>query len=69
MNVSTERHGLTQRFNEMKAEGLTDMKFFLGETSVATVEQVCGDVNRILDLVRAGKGQVVESWGDKPTPC
>lgn len=65
--VHTERHGLSQRFEKMKAEGLTDMKFFLGETSNATVEEVCGDVNRVLDRLADGKFTVVEKWDDKPS--
>ena len=68
MNVSTERHALTRRFNKMKDnDGLLDMKFFLGDTSEATVEQVCGDVNHVLELYKDNKGREVTSWGDKPS--
>lgn len=68
MNVLTERHDLTRRFNEMKEnDGLLDMKFFLGDTSEATVEQVCGDVNHVLDLYKDNKARKVTTWGDKPS--
>lgn len=51
----TERDQLQNRFQELKAQGLVDMKLHLGRrASEATVEAVCAEVNRIDDLMDRG---------------
>jgi hypothetical protein len=62
--TKTERQKLAERFQEMKAQGLTDMKFHLGRASEATTESVCAEVNKLLDNIEAGKVQRLPSWGD-----
>ncbi len=64
----TAREALLTRFHKMKEEGLRDMKFFLGKVSESTVEEVCGEVNRLYDEVAKGNVKVVESWGDSQRP-
>lgn len=62
--MTTERQKLAERFQEMKAQGLTDMKFHLGRVSEATTEAVCAEVNKLLDNINSGKVQRLDSWGD-----
>lgn len=64
MTVMTERQKLSERFQVMKAQGLTDMKFHLGKVSESTTDAVCAEVNRLLDNVKAGKVQEMGPWGD-----
>jgi hypothetical protein len=53
-----ERSKLLTRFYDMKSKGMIDMKFdFSPAANAATVEEVCEEVNRILDAVEsAGPG-------------
>lgn len=63
--MDTARTALVRRFEEMKAAGLRDMKFFLGSVSEETVEAVCAEVNRLHDMVDKGKDvKEMTSWGD-----
>lgn len=56
MTNKTERQKLAERFQVMKArDGLTDMKFHLGQVSETTTDAVCGEVNRLLDNLESGK--------------
>lgn len=64
MTKKTERQTLFDRFQDMKAQGLTDMKFQLGKVSEATAEAVYAEVNRLLDNVEDGKVQEMTPWGD-----
>ena len=65
MEPRNERDFLTARFQEEKErDGLVDMKFFFGQVSEQTVDDVCGEVNRLHRLVEEGKYEVVERWGD-----
>lgn len=65
----TAREALLTRFHKMKADSdLRDMKFYLGKVSEATVEDVCGEVNRLYDEVAKGNVKEVHSWGDSQRP-
>lgn len=65
MATQSEREVLVTRFQVMKAsEGLKDVKFFLGKVSEATVDQVCGDVNSLLDKVENGEVHTIDKWND-----
>jgi hypothetical protein len=65
MAKMTERQILSDRFSAMKAGGvLVDMKFHLGDVSEATTEAVFSEVNHVLDHLRDGKVNWLESWGD-----
>lgn len=60
----SERQTLYDRFQVMKAQGLTDMKFHLGKVNETTAEAVFAEVNRLLDNVEEGKVQEMPAWGD-----
>lgn len=65
MTTQTEQAKLVERFHKMTAEdGLRDMKFFFGQVAEATVDEFCGEVNRLYTLVEEGKFTKIESWGD-----
>lgn len=64
MTTQSERQRLMERFQSMKAQGLTDMKFHLGKVSEATTEAVFSEVNRLLDNIETGKVQEMSPWGD-----
>lgn len=52
----SEAERLEARFRKMKTNGLLDLKLSFGplEDGV-TVEQLCGEVNEVLDAVEAGR--------------
>lgn len=65
MESPKERDMLRKRFQQLKEnDGLVDMKFFLGQVSEHTVDDVCEEVNRLYKLVEEGKCKLVTSWGD-----
>ena len=65
MEPQKERDLLAARFKRMKAEnGLVDLKFFFGQVSECTVDDFCGEVNRLYKLVDDGKCTKLEDWGD-----
>lgn len=69
MESQKERDLLRERFQSLKKnKGLVDMKFFLGQVSECTVDDVCGEVNRLYKLVEEGKYKLVTSWGDRKGP-
>ena len=45
---------LQNRFDEMKAEGLVNVKFFLHNTDDAVLEEVCSEVLAMLDAEASG---------------
>ena len=47
----SEREALTDRFGSLREQGLVDVKFLLRNADGATVEQVCGDVNAMMDEI------------------
>lgn len=67
--MESARSALVRRFESMKAGGLVDMKFFLGQVSEETVEAVCAEVNRLHDLLDKGRDvKEVTSWADSNRP-
>jgi hypothetical protein len=42
---------LAKRFEQRKAEGLVDVKFYLRNLDEATVDHVCGEVNALYDAM------------------
>jgi len=67
----TEKAKLLALFEERRAAGLQDMKFLLANTSEASVEEVCADVNRFYDEIKKENLKTVEHWGDsnRETPA
>ena len=53
--VVKESLKLSDRCNEMARAGLVDVKFLLRDTSDATKEIVCGEVNAMLDALDRGE--------------
>ena len=53
--ANMESARLTTRCEAMRRDGLVDVKFTLGDTRGATVEDVCGEVNSMLDAFEAGR--------------
>lgn len=49
-----------QRFEELREQGLVDMKFFVGEVSDATAEDFCAEFLRMDKLIQDGKSQVLD---------
>lgn len=66
--TSTARQALTADFQAKKAKGLKDLKFFFGNVSETTVEEVCAEVNKIYAEVEKGNVIVQKSWGDSQRP-
>ncbi len=52
--ATNECERLTTRFAEMRNQGLVNVKFLLRNTDEAVVEQVCGEVNAMLDAYENG---------------
>ena len=51
----TARDVLVKRFKAMEGNGLVDVKFLLRNPDEATGEQVCREVNDLLDAVERGE--------------
>lgn len=51
MVSTSERNSLDARYAKMKACGLVDVKFLLGNTAEATSEEVCREVNAMYAAV------------------
>ena len=67
--MTTAREQLTADFQAKKANGLKDIKFFLGtDVSDSTVEDVCAEVNKLYAEVAKGNFKILESWGDSQRP-
>jgi hypothetical protein len=62
--TKTARETLTADFQAKKAKGLKDLKFLFGDVSQSTVEEVCGEVNKIYAEIEKGNVIVQKSWGD-----
>ena len=54
MDKQSERQKLAARYEEMRAGGLVDVKFYLRNPGEATVEQVCGELNAMYAAVESG---------------
>ena len=66
--TQTAREQLTANFQANKANGLKDIKFFLGNVSDSTVEDVCAEVNKLYAEVAKGNFKILKSWGDSHRP-
>jgi len=55
---------LRETFKAKVAEGLVDMKFYLSNVDEATTEDVCAEVNAMLDAIQSGDVVRIVSWGD-----
>lgn len=64
----TARAQLLAAFQAKKAAGLRDMKFFLGNVTESTTEEVCAEVNKLSAEVAKGNAKTVKSWGDSQRP-
>lgn len=62
--TTAARDALTATFQAKKANGLRDLKFLFGDVSESTVEDVCGEVNKIYAEVEKGNVIIQKSWGD-----
>lgn len=58
------RETLAARYETMAANGLVDVKFFLGNAGEATTEQVCREVNALYDALDRGDCEVLD-FGDR----
>lgn len=52
-----------QRFQELREQGLVDMKFFVGEVSDATAEEFCEEFVQMEALILEGKVRPLD-FGD-----
>jgi hypothetical protein len=66
--TQTAREQLLATFEEKKAAGLKDMKFFFGNVTESTVDEVCADVNKLYAEVAKGNVKAVEAFGDSNRP-
>ncbi len=66
--TNTAREILTADFQAKKAKGLKDLKFFLGNVSESTVEDVCAEVNKLYAEVAKGNVIILKSWDDSQRP-
>ena len=55
MTNRTEREVLAERFEKKAKAGLKDVKFCLSNEGESTVEEICGEINRLYDAVEDGK--------------
>jgi hypothetical protein len=62
--TKTAREILTADFQAKKANGLKDLKFFFGNVSESTVEEVSAEVNKVYAEVAKGNVIIQKSWGD-----
>jgi len=53
--MSFQADRMNKRFKAMAGNGLVDVKFSLVKRDSATVEDVCADVNRMLDACERGE--------------
>lgn len=60
----SERNSLDARYTKMKAEGLVDVKFLLGNPAEATSEEVCREVNAMYAAVDRGDCKSLD-FGDR----
>jgi hypothetical protein len=60
----SEREQLATRYAGMAADGLVDVKFFLGNPGEATTEQVCEEVNAMYAALERGDYETLD-FGDR----
>ena len=66
--AKTARADLLSAFQAKKAAGLRDMKFFLGNVTESTTEEVCAEVNKLYAEVAKGNAKTIELWNDSQRP-
>jgi hypothetical protein len=67
--MNTAREILTADFQAKKKDkGLKDLKFFLGNVSDSTVEDVCAVVLKVYDEVDKKNFIIQKSWNDSQKP-
>jgi len=54
-SVTTAVQRFEQRFEELREQGLVDMKFFVGEVNDATAEDFCAEFLVLDSLITEGK--------------
>jgi hypothetical protein len=64
MASMTERASLDARYTDMKAKGLVDVKFLLGNPAEATREELCREVNAMYDALDRGESKLLD-FGDR----
>ena len=64
MTEPSARETLAARYEKMAADGLQDVKFFLGNAGEATTEQVCREVNSLYDALDRGDFEPLD-FGDR----
>ncbi len=64
MTKLSERETLAAQYENMAANGLVDVKFFLGNAGEATTEQVCGEVNAMYAALERGDYEPLD-FGDR----
>lgn len=64
MTEPSARETLAVRYDRMAADGLQDVKFFLGNAGEATTEQVCREVNALYDALGRGDFEILD-FGDR----
>ncbi len=64
----TPRERLLGRFQDQKAAGLKDVKFFLSRSNETTVDAVCDEVNRVYDALESGAVVKARLWNDSNRP-
>jgi hypothetical protein len=49
--MSPQCTALKERYEQLKAEGLEDIKFVFGPLGERTLEDVCASINEVLDAI------------------
>ena len=60
MASMTERASLDARYATLKADGLADVKFLLGNPAEATREELCREVNAMYDALDRGESKLLD---------
>lgn len=60
MTELSARETLAARYKGMAADGLLDVKFFLGNAGEATTEQVCREVNALYEALDRGDYETLD---------
>lgn len=60
MTKMSERETLAAKYVSMAANGLVDVKYFLGNAGEATTEQICREVNAMYVALERGDFEPLE---------
>lgn len=61
----TEQERFLSRFDDMRAKGLVDIKFFVNRSVALTSESVSAAANRLLDSLDRGEHRGHRIWGEE----